>query len=287
MARNQKLEEVRLSIKSALSKVQGNQKIKYGKDELEMLLFDRIRIGGKIVKLPVWSGEFLSKLDLSEVDFSDVFWDFLSTKLKEEYPEIKEVCYSNTNAKIDLGKMYKLDGPKKYKVKRCNFENTDLSTTKIEGPNRFISSMSNFKKTGLKLNSNTYLFTYASNFENTDLSEVNINAEQMLKDYLQYGSKVYNDFHNSGIQLTVEESKLEELKKKENFFQMLYDNKRNNWGRCTFNGEAIANKRTEQEDIALIQDVEKMLNIEPQKIKDEADIWIKAILEGRRERKGK
>ena len=34
MARNQKLEEVRLSIKSALSKVQGNQKIKYGKDEL-------------------------------------------------------------------------------------------------------------------------------------------------------------------------------------------------------------------------------------------------------------
>lgn len=45
-----------------------------------MLLFDTYTCNKEKeikIKLPVWSGEFLQKLDLSQVDFEDVFWCFM------------------------------------------------------------------------------------------------------------------------------------------------------------------------------------------------------------------
>ena len=58
-----------------------NQKLQLDSKILEDLLFETITIDkekGIILKLPVWSGNFLKKIDLSQVDFSNVSWAILS-----------------------------------------------------------------------------------------------------------------------------------------------------------------------------------------------------------------
>lgn len=47
---------------------------------LEDLLFEIITLNkekGIKIKLPIWSGDFLKKIDLSEIDFTDVSWNSL------------------------------------------------------------------------------------------------------------------------------------------------------------------------------------------------------------------
>lgn len=72
----------RKEVEKLLEEVPEGKRIKLDKDQLEDLLFEKIYIAGRylnhgkktLIKFPVWSGPFLRKLDLSEVDFSDVAW---------------------------------------------------------------------------------------------------------------------------------------------------------------------------------------------------------------------
>ena len=146
-------DELRLIIEKQLINVPQGQRIHLDNELLEELLFETIvyhKESGKILKLPVWSGDFLSKIDLSEISFEDVAWSLLEEKdnepsiwrikekidvdvydmlLKQIYylDNDKMVNYSNTNAKIDFNKSW----DKKVKgfivLKMCNFSGTDLS----------------------------------------------------------------------------------------------------------------------------------------------------------------
>lgn len=128
------------------------------KEILECLLFEviEVNIEGKWykVKLPIWSGEFLSKVDLKDISFKDVLWNYgiclaansVFGPLYEAIHQIKstnqvytsspyEICYANTNAQIDLAENFLFNFGKstchtKYygmiSVARCNFSGTHV-----------------------------------------------------------------------------------------------------------------------------------------------------------------
>ena len=174
------IQEMRKIIEEELYKVSESRITLDKKNIIDNLLFDKIIIDGQIVKIPVWSGNFLNKIDLSEIDFTNVFWDYTNyPEFKKYIPknsdntEKKEIYYKNTNAKINLGKAYR-EG-KKYSFIDCNFEGTDLSETNFKEKTAFIAVNCNFKNTKLILDDKISLYALSSNFENTDLSKVNIN----------------------------------------------------------------------------------------------------------------
>lgn len=105
--------ELRKKIKEEIEKGY-NQCISIENELLEKLIFDtRIdKKTGDIIKYPVWTGEFLDKIDLSEVDFSNVCWDARD----EAYDESGHyIDLSSTNAKIDFNTSYgKI-------IRNCNF----------------------------------------------------------------------------------------------------------------------------------------------------------------------
>lgn len=71
-------ENKRKSLEELLKSIPEGERISLPLEQLEELLFEEVVINdaeGIRVKIPVWSGEFLRKLDLSGVDFTNVSWD--------------------------------------------------------------------------------------------------------------------------------------------------------------------------------------------------------------------
>ena len=147
--------KLRTKIVEELKGVPADKKIKLDKDLLESLLFDEIEftrtIDCKIVSLkariPIWSGEFLRHIDLSEVDFSNVAWSILGydaslnmysifpqevlQKVEEKRTQLKDrtylVNYSCTNANIDLSRSFEAINDHSIDIRKCNFAGLDFS----------------------------------------------------------------------------------------------------------------------------------------------------------------
>lgn len=145
--------ELRKVIEEKLAQVPYGQRVHLDKEVLEQLLFDEIvynKNTGATVKLPIWSGDFLRKIDLSEISFENVSWSLLcdefydagyDEELDEEnwykfngdkengyfLEEGEYVMYVDTNANIDFTKSweYKITG--KIILNSCDFSGTDLS----------------------------------------------------------------------------------------------------------------------------------------------------------------
>lgn len=102
-----------------------NYSVKISKSLLEEALFKKVKSKtGKVGKLLVWSGEFLKKVDLSEISFSNVIWNPIAPYLcDEEYfgADFKEIQnyfkdlvkrreywanLKDTNVKIDFLKSF-------------------------------------------------------------------------------------------------------------------------------------------------------------------------------------
>ena len=82
-------EELRKKIEEQLQNVPEGQRVHLDKELLEELLFETITYNkntNEKLKLPVWSGDFLRKIDLSEVSFEDVAWTLVVEELWD-YPE--------------------------------------------------------------------------------------------------------------------------------------------------------------------------------------------------------
>ena len=124
-----KVKELREIIKQRLDKVPEGERIHIEKSVLEILLFDSVNDGNGLC--PVWSGSFLSKIDLSEISFDDVLWI--------------DATYENTNARIDFSK----SASSRVDITRCSFKGTDLSNNKL----RHIKCMQdvNLSNTGINL----------------------------------------------------------------------------------------------------------------------------------------
>lgn len=89
-------DELRKLIEEELKKVPNGYRIHLDKELLEDLLFETTiydREKGYVLKLPIWTGEFLSKLDLSDVSFEDVAWSLRldENEIKANYYDLMEI----------------------------------------------------------------------------------------------------------------------------------------------------------------------------------------------------
>lgn len=243
------IEQLRDSIKQKLENAEFEGRIEIDKDVLEQLLFDsyavyhedfgeKNEITTKTVKIPVWSGKFLQKIDLSEVDFTDVYWSMTLEGINGDRNIHRyDTCdYSNTNANIDLGKAFS-DPVKHFRgvthdteirdyllIGFCNFENVDLSKSNLDGKLIHCSSV-NFKNTNIKFNNtNVNAFTKRDGciesciMDNTDLSNLTVPFLQMMDPLLGgVGGDGFllNSCRNSGLKIVCNEESLNVMGKDE------------------------------------------------------------------------
>lgn len=114
--------------------LESDRKIPIDKDILEDLLFDEIVIDEEsTAKILVWTGDFLRKIDLSEVSFEDVFWSY------DEYcnggilGQANYINLSCSNANIDFSKSFesKILTGAFFNLRNCSFRGVDLSNSHI------------------------------------------------------------------------------------------------------------------------------------------------------------
>lgn len=126
---------------------------------LEQLLFKIQKMAdGTVVKFPVWSGKFLSKIDLSQISFENVCWNLTSLENYQEKYAAKrpegsgffDILYSETNAMIDFSKVYRLKN--KEFLYKCDFSGTDLRQNHIDSLDiEDYQYYCDFRNTGLKI----------------------------------------------------------------------------------------------------------------------------------------
>ena len=226
-------DELRTQIEEQLKSVPDGQKVHLDKDLLENLLFETItynKFTNEQLKLPIWAGEFLRKLDLSEVSFEDVAWslvvadtydypeeafiEFMDEETYKNMPNIlptynpfeqtKIVDYSMTNAKIDFKKSFEFKKTGKIRLLFCDFNGVDLSNNDMSSlTSAFECDLSD---TGIVISPEMYegqkLVFDDTNLRNVDLSKFTISIEQMMTDRAIIGSKC--DLTNTGLNLTVD-----------------------------------------------------------------------------------
>lgn len=147
---------LRKEIENKLEKVPDGMRIHFDKDFLDWLIFDKYvetlndhtflcwsMIKGSdfektmLIKYPVWTGKFLQKIDLSELEFAHVMWnpcydpnEYFEKGADNRFGNVDSIDFSNTNAKIDFEKsmveLAVLD------IVNCNFSNTDLSNNDFD-----------------------------------------------------------------------------------------------------------------------------------------------------------
>ena len=152
------------------------------------------------IKIPIWTGEFLRKLDLSELSFEDANLDVSEydeekkeyfeegavshmdkksiNEYIQEYMECNEkkliesqytLDFSYTNINIDFENLYINC------ISNCNLEGVDLSH--IGKRNMGIYNC-NLQKTNIKLNKDVVVFT--CDLENNDFSNTTIDARNIM-----------------------------------------------------------------------------------------------------------
>ena len=193
--------KLREEIKKKIKESSSTKKIYIDKDELEYLLFDTVNTKCTIrKKYLVWSGPFLSKIDLSEIDFNDVEWN-----INDEYyvkNSIKSIDLIRTNANIDFSKSFDYKEHNSLNISFCNFKGTNLSKSfkSIEFDKLKEISNSCFKNTKLNININNFKNTriYNNDFSECKFENCTID-ESVLTKYPN------NNYSNSNIRIKAQE----------------------------------------------------------------------------------
>lgn len=267
---------LREKVKKYLETYCNHEKVIIPKELLEGLLFEvvEVNIKGKWykVKVPIWSGDFISKIDLKEITFQDVLWNYdicmalnsVFDQLIEIICQIKstnqaytnipyEINYANTNAQIDLSESFlfnfgKSSGIQKYNglisVARCNFSGTDVKIG--EGVKAIQFSYSNFSKSGISIPNIESIHLNDTDLSDNDLSNLYING-------LSYHFSGTN-FRNSGINISIDISKLESyIKMDDKYFKKLFLTMLNDYFvGCNVNGNYLNSHKEEDYNLKLI-----------------------------------
>ena len=216
-------QKLRKEVEKKLSLVPEGERIKLPKETLEELLFevDIVKLEHLTktckVKYLVWSGEFLRKVDLSEVSFDNIDWhanncqgigNHMSTHKGYLQYGVDKINLSGTNAKIDFKKSFDALYCEQIMIINCDFSGVDLSNNVLDVNcfEIFEIGNCNFDDTKIKfcsdINSESYprcFFLINSSFKNVDFSNFTIMA-----DYLEQGEDYDirdSDFYNSGLNI--------------------------------------------------------------------------------------
>lgn len=200
-------DELRKSVEVLLNATPSNKKIQLPKETLDLLLFDTYicnREKGIKIKLPVWSGEFLQKLDLSQVDFEDVSWcliaevfgnktqhffeqdennildnEFKNQVKKISFSPVKSdylVDYSNTNAKIDFSKSFDFKYYDYLQIFNCDFSNVNLSNNNFNNLGSVHCYRCSFRNTNIGMSKAFSIWMFKCDFSDNDLSNLKIDG---------------------------------------------------------------------------------------------------------------
>lgn len=186
-------------------------KIKLKKEYIEKLIFDNVVLNeelGIVLKIPVWTGPFLSKIDLSEVSFDDVSWSIKRKPIGREVDNILQwidnmqdvnapepydvwsdignfelagnsnnnvLDFSNTNAVIDFSKSFEAKYFDAINIVGVNLANVDLSNNDFAVSFLQICA-SDLSNTKANISAARSFCLERSNFENADLSQITLNA---------------------------------------------------------------------------------------------------------------
>lgn len=187
-------EEIRKIIEMELADYNGEEKIHLDKDLLESLMFKDITtiIDNTEQKMRriVWSGQFLRKIDLSEVSFDNVHWNYENHDANCKYI----VDLSGTNAIIDFSKSFdNMCRPQSgVVINSCNLSETNLLNGEI------ITKIYNSDLSNSSLNLGTGergdLIILNSNLNGVNLSNLTVPMETFLDyenwNYIRAGFQV-------------------------------------------------------------------------------------------------
>ena len=274
---NQGKNELRNHIVEQLKKVPNGQRVKLEKDLLEDLLFEVVTIDKEKeikLKLPIWSGDFLKKIDLSEVNFSDVSWYTLSTDIERGYwlePDVMTisdaiydkidkiraekikngfqlsngyaVAYDGTNANIDLTKSFEAKYTNNIELLECNFEGLDFSHQDLTGINVLGLYDTNISKTKLSIPSKIVLHTLNSEFEGIDLSTRETDAISYFGDDINNNVFSNCNLRDTGIRINLNPDDFKDSR----FKEKLQDAMEYNWVGCYVNGKKVLSSDEKQE----------------------------------------
>ena len=193
-----KKDEIRKDIENLLQFVPEGQRMDFDSELLEELLFRKVIVDekkGLFFKVPVWSGAFLRKLNLSHVSFEDVsfgndshIYDYIKdiNKMREIESIMddfysSEVDYSGTNVNIDLTKLF-CSKHGFLALSCCNLSNLDLSSYDLSEMEYLFLSSCNVSNTGLNIPKDIKLSAHDSNLSFLDLSGRTINGIEYLED---------------------------------------------------------------------------------------------------------
>ena len=227
--------ELRKIIVRKLESVPDGQMINLDKDVLENLLFKVITYNNETkeqLKLPVWTGEFLRKIDLSEVSFEDVSWSLIVNDTwdnpEDEYtkymdketsknissilprftePYDQRIDFSMTNANIDFSKSFEFKKKGKINILFCDFEGVDLSNNDMSKIGSIF--FSNLADTNITLTPKMFANRKSSKIgttclRNIDLSKFSYDALDLIR-----STRVFEgdcDFTNTGLNVTIDPS---------------------------------------------------------------------------------
>lgn len=267
-------DELRKFIEERIIDIPENQKLQLDKKILEDLLFETITIDKEkeiILKLPVWSGEFLKKIDLSQVDFTNVSWAILNSdpdnicsmeiegitvddrayecirRIRNSIIEKKNglqyiTVYSGTNANIDLTKSYEALHRGGIDVRSCDFSESDFSKIDLSNRSIYFDAV-NISRTSLQIPDNAELLAYSSNFEGIDLSSRTINAFAYFL-YYASSSLPYCILRNTGTNITLNLEQFKEWDLKEELNKAMNED----WVGCYVNEKRVLSKEEKEKN---------------------------------------
>ena len=284
--------ELREKIIEQLKNVPDGQRVHLDKELLESLLFQTITYNkntNEKLKLPIWSGDFLRKIDLSEVSFEDVSWslivdegwdypeeefiEFMDEETYEKMPDIlsildpdildNKVDYSYTNANIDFSKSFEFKKTGKIKLLFCDFSGVDLSKNDMSK----IGSVfyCDLADTGIMLSPEMFANKRGSVFgstclKNVDLSKFSVSAIDLMRDkYILQGDC---DFTNTGLNVSVNPTAEEWNNDENKWVKNEFNKMMTRLCGCYVNGKLV---HTEEEKQAIAQEKRE----EYEKMKDE------------------
>lgn len=249
--------KLRKYIEEQLKNVPSGQLAHIDKEILDAILFEKVIYNEKndYFKLPVWSGDFLSKIDLSEVDFENVSWSVLGENTENNMNKLIEslnenqnlkliqndydlssfngiINYSNTNKKIEFKESIEYKINQKVVLNNCNFRNADLINNAIENYSINNCDLSNtyliFKKFNIKeiVNSNLY---------GLNLIRFSIEAKDLVNYFINVTENIdLMNLNNTRLRILTDR-----IDKKEIYLKLKSLIKNGKLDGCTINGNQI------------------------------------------------
>ena len=264
------IKDLRAEVVKLLDKVPDGQRVKLDKKILDDLLFDTVVLSKKyniVAKFPVWSGDFLKKLDLSEVDFENVAWSWLDGDVGialeavdnyiesigshdwiddidnnlpnfDSYESLDKynINYSGTNAKINLARSFENKYLYEIEMVHCNFNGTDLSGQDFNDVNKIIIWDSDLSNTNLVIPNKLHKKFNASgsNLRGMDLSFMEIDGS-IYFDPSCPGELAKCDLCDTGVKILLDPKKFTSQEDRE-YLQYAMSNC---WIGCYINGKKV------------------------------------------------